>query len=775
MRTWRRWLGRIAIVSGIIAVTGGMLLWSIGFFEEPDWSRLKDQRESSILYAENNEVLQTYCNGYCREIIEYGQMGKMPEYAIAAEDRDFWRRLTPVSGWGIARALIHDLITFSLSQGGSTISQQTARILFAQEELDAEETAKKTGAKLPTDKFWRKGRELWFAILLEQKLSRKEVLELYLNSAYCGAGRYGVQACSRYWFKKNPDELTAGDAAWITGLWRSPHFAAAPQDLGAKFLRNRVLAQFTEAGVITEKERQDFSETSPPVSRETELQKSGKHAAEFIRRQMISQYLFTGRGFRVLTTIMPRAQITAARALHESMQAMKERNPDLANDLRGVAILIDAQSGAIKAFAQEPPFEENEYLIDQMARHTGSAFKPFFYAAWLARSGRLSCSDEGTGPCKLDDSYGRGDGKSGLSLFVNRNTGRKFFQNFPYEGLPRYIGMAEPIRCITESRNVCTISGVQGIAGSRVPAGERIPKEEILALALRLGVRPEIIDPEEAKARGINTITGKTAQHYGIPENTVDPGHTIAIGSIDVSPYDMAIAWTAFMGNKVEPYAIEEIISRDGRVEQNLFGAKPSVPVFAEEEYIQQKEKHKEKIINSEGRLRDFTEEEIATLRKAAESEAEKLSWSIMRGLRATVELPHGTGQAAKRELDFPVMGKTGTATNQKGETTDNWFIGCSPSFCMAVWIGREQKLPMKTYGPNGKEIQETGGKNALPVFIKTMKAVYEIIPKEQFPEATDPKKPFRYSRAPEPLPAEPEKETKTPDEESKEENKNDY
>jgi membrane carboxypeptidase/penicillin-binding protein len=118
----------------------------------------------------------------------------------------------------------------------------------------------------------------------------------------------------------------------------------------------------------------------------------------------------------------------------------------------------------------------------------------------------------------------------------------------------------------------------------------------------------------------------------------------------------------------------------------------------------------------------------------------------MIRGLRATVAFPHGTGKQAKKELDFPVMGKTGTATNQAGDTTDNWFIGCTPSFCMAVWIGREQKLPMTSYDANGKEIQETGGKNALPVFIKTMKAMYEAMPKEQFPEMTDPTQPFRPS-----------------------------
>jgi membrane peptidoglycan carboxypeptidase len=102
-------------------------------------------------------------------------------------------------------------------------------------------------------------------------------------------------------------------------------------------------------------------------------------------------------------------------------------------------------------------------------------------------------------------------------------------------------------------------------------------------------------------------------------------------------------------------------------------------------------------------------------------------------------------------------MGKTGTATNGDGDTTDNWFFGCSPSYCMAVWIGREKKQPMETMidTPSGRQVkvQETGGRNALPVFIKTMRAVYENRLMEVFPEATDPTKPFLLSLSSSPSP----------------------
>ena len=113
----------------------------------------------------------------------------------------------------------------------------------------------------------------------------------------------------------------------------------------------------------------------------------------------------------------------------------------------------------------------------------------------------------------------------------------------------------------------------------------------------------------------------------------------------------------------------------------------------------------------------------------------QRTSLQILRGLRGTIELPHGTGAQAKAELGLQLIGKTGTATNNAGEATDNWFIGCTPSYCMGVWVGRDKKLPLGA--------KETGGKNALPVFIAVMKAIYQVREKETFPDATNPMKPF--------------------------------
>jgi membrane peptidoglycan carboxypeptidase len=761
-------LSTLLLLSFPIAFGGLLALYLNGFFAWPDFSRIQDRRETSMLYAEDGELLREYCT-YCREIAPLAEMGHFPTLAVLVEDKAFEKRLTPVSGRGLLRALWQDLKTLSLQQGGSTITQQVARILFAEEELRREQERKSLGATL-----WRKGRELWFSMLLEGHVDRKTILELYLNNVFCGHGRYGVKACSQYYFHKEPAELSIVEAAMTIGTWRTPRYSPFINSVAALKLRGRVLDQLVSEKVISEAQREEWQKLPLPQRQDRDPCRA-LHVAEFVRRRIVQTTRLVDQGLKVHTSINCGWQRAAADALHESMKTMKARNPAL-TDLWGVVILIDARTGAMKVFAQEPTFEENEYLLNQIKRHCGSACKPFFYATWILKGGRLSCQDQGSGPCRLDDSFGTADGKSALSLAMGRGRGRHRIQNFPYESLVRYAGISEPIRCLAESRNVCTMSAIRdvqaAVRGSRVP--RLVYKEEILGLMARLGMRLPTMGSERAKREGIKLIAPQVAQRFGLPDHTIDPGLTVAIGSIDVSPLDMAVALAGLMGSRVEPYAIEEIEGPSGDV---VYDTTPKEPenIFSkivEEELVAKLQSEKER----NGFNSELTVDEKKKLEADAKQAAETLVLAITRGLRAPVELTHGTGKLAttgdpKRgipKLDVQVMGKTGTATNERGQTTDNWFYGCSPSYCMAVWIGREKKQPMETVieTPGGRKVrvQETGGRNALPVFIKTMKAIYENRPIETFPEVTDPKKPFQFSLPPSPsLLVMPEEETGTP------------
>ena len=704
-----------------LCATAIFVLYLKGFFAWPDFSRLNDRRATSVFVDERGERIREVCT-FCRELATLDELGEFPRLAVAAEDKDFWTRWTPYDWKGVARAVWQTLQKQKVHQGASDITQQAARNLFLETELKHEWETDSFEASL-----WRKGREAWTSALFERTYERKKILEAYLNVVYCGRGLHGIKTCSRYWWNKEPTELNIAEAALIIGFWRKPGLASIENKNEVFKLRERVLQQFVDEKIISYSQKDEFNRYPLPRNKEPDPCRA-IHASEWARLKVTEKRRLADEGLTVHLTINCEWQRTASRALQESVEAMKTRNPEL-TDLRAVAVVLDNHSGRIKVLTQEPSFHESEYRMDQILRQVGSAAKPFFYAKWVENGGRLSCEDEGLGPCKLDDSYDIGDGSSAIYISWNEikdgnfRRVQKHIQNFPYEGsMARYIGMAEPIRCMAESRNVCTMSGVRGIKNSRAP--RLVAKEEMLELLVRLGVRLHTAEQKTGEQEKISVISPKIAKKFGFPKNVIDPGLTLPIGSIEISSIDMARALAGIINGVVEPFVIEEISDMEGK---SLYQTEISEP---------------KKVLDA------------------------KVSLAMIRGLRSTIEFPHGTGQLAKNgkwdeenktwiipKLDFQVLGKTGTANSKFGdsiETTDNWFIGCTPSYCMAVWIGREKKLPMKTTmveHPDGRKekIQETGGRNALPVFIKTFAKIYETHPKETFPEATDPFKPFQY------------------------------
>lgn len=702
----------------LIAVTAAYFQ---GLFDAPDLLRLRDERQVSIMYDGDGQELKWFCRDFCREPISLKEItSDMQKFAIAAEDKDFGSRPLAVDLTRIVKAAWKNYRAKRIKQGASTIEMQLAQTIFGRDEMLMRRHPGNTLLE------WeRKIRQTVIATWLDAKLDRAQILELYLNNIYCGDNFYGVGLCSKYWFGKELSGLDSCDKALLIGLWRKPSASPFTKKDAAHALRSRVLEQLFGQGLINAGEKNACN--SAPLPERIEKGNPAPHFVEYVRKQITSQRLLVDQGLRIYTTVNTRIQTETNRALEEVMNAMKSRNPALAHDLWGAALMLDRRNGRIVVWSAAPSFRENQFDPIYHGRPIGSAAKPFFIYAWLHKGGRLTCQDEGTGPCRLDDSYETFSGKSSVYIPMGGRK-RHYLQNFPYLRLRRYIGMADPLLCVAESRNVCVMSGVDGIGGSRArrftvakeyegKSGEKktitipelVRKEEILEAMMRLGITLPTIDPSFIKDLGINLVDPLWARRVGLPFNTIDPGLTVAIGSIDVSLLQMTRAFTAFSGGLVEPFAIEEIF---GPGDKLLYRATPKEP----EQVLEEKE-----------------------------------ILGMIRALRATVEFPNGTGRLArdgKGGLNFPVAGKTGTAANWMGDTTDNWFVGCSPSYCMGVWIGRKHQLAMKnTTGPNGEMIQETGGRNSLRVFIAAMRAVHEGKPKETFPESTDPLQPFRPSR----------------------------
>ncbi|MBI2023426.1 penicillin-binding protein [Candidatus Giovannonibacteria bacterium] len=752
---------RVILVNFILFTAlsaGGLgILYFKGFFTFPDFNKLNDTRQASRMFDRNGEALRAYCS-FCREILPLEAMGDLPKYAVEVEDHRYWkftRRWWPFDSIGIVKAIFINITSGRVKAGASSITQQVTRNALLEDELRVQYESNSEAAK-----WWRKGREAWIAPIVQYKYARSEILKFYLNSNFCGYGLYGVSLCSWYWFDKKTGELNPAEKAWLFLLWRSPSYALLENKENAKKARTRVLSQFVERRLITESEQKKWDAYPLPEARPAHTKNPAPNFTEWLRRNITAKGKLVDMGLTIRTTLDANLQRTTQEALQKQLAIMRGKNPEL-TDLRACAVIIHRSSGAILVWAEEPSFAENEFLLCSQANpQTGSAMKPLFYALWLKKGGRLSCLDEGTGPCRLDDS-------SGITISMGGGRAQRI-HNFPYGGkLARYVGIAEPLLCLTQSRNACTMSGVDGTWYSNAQRfhiteedgkvrTERISKDEMLEFARDIGISLEIYkgNLEEARKLGM-LIRPALADKLNISRATVDPGLTLPIGSINVSPLEMARMFAALTtGFTVEPYGIEIIQDASGRIIE---------PEHALPKIIFPKKITNEVTMN--GKVVPLVEEIVD----------DKLPLGILRGLRATIELPHGTGQRAKRELNFQVCGKTGTATRNtrdpitgeaKGETTDNWFVGCTPSYVMAIWIGRDKKQPlMKPEWEGRTSGQFTGGSTALPIFIEVMRKLYETEPIEKFPEATNPAKPFFY-----PAPAEtdtPENDAEQPQEET--------
>ena len=166
----------------------------------------------------------------------------MQNAVIAMEDKDFFRHWG-VSPKGIARALLRDIMHTRAAQGGSTITQQLSRNIFLKPE--------KTIA--------RKIKEIFLSLQIESNFSKQEILQLYLNQIYFGAGnRYGVQSAAKFYFGKNVPELTLAECALLAGIIPSPErFSPFSNPDNARLRRYLVLQRMVAEHYITQKEMDD--------------------------------------------------------------------------------------------------------------------------------------------------------------------------------------------------------------------------------------------------------------------------------------------------------------------------------------------------------------------------------------------------------------------------------------------------------------------------------------------------------------------------------------
>src|SRR5271168_2546494 len=261
-------LGLLALLW--MAIVGGVVL---GYFALtlPDTGELTraERRPSVTILASDGSLLTTYGDLFGQPLTLKEMSPYLPKAVVATEDRRFYSHFG-VDPIGLVRAAFANLAAGRIVQGGSTITQQLAKNLFLTQERSLS----------------RKIQETLLALWLEHRFSKNQILEIYLNRVYLGAGTYGVDAAAHRYFHKSARQTTLYECAAIAGLLKAPTRFNPTRDRDKAAARTaQVLANMVEAGIVTESQAAAATkeETSLPTIAGT--RSGARYFADWIDRK----------------------------------------------------------------------------------------------------------------------------------------------------------------------------------------------------------------------------------------------------------------------------------------------------------------------------------------------------------------------------------------------------------------------------------------------------------------------------------------------------------
>jgi 1A family penicillin-binding protein len=287
---------------------------------------------------------------------------------VAVEDRRFYVHggIDPI---GLMRAVVRDVQSRSLAEGGSTLTQQLARTLFL--------------SHAPT--FARKAKEAVIAELIEARLSKPEILELYLNRVYLSAGVYGVEAMSQHLYRKSARNLTLSEAAFIAGLLRAPSTLSPWTNYEGALERSHVVLSLMREQKFIGAAQESAARGERPAIQpyRSPVDPRAGWAKDYLRQQFRNE--FGGDhppDWQVHTGFIPALQEAAERAVFAGLQ---RAGAPVDPPLEAALVAIDPRTGDILAMVGGSNYGKSTFnRATRARRQAGSTFKPFVYAAALA-------------------------------------------------------------------------------------------------------------------------------------------------------------------------------------------------------------------------------------------------------------------------------------------------------------------------------------------------------------------------------------------------------
>ncbi|MFA5857930.1 MAG: transglycosylase domain-containing protein [Elusimicrobiota bacterium] len=452
---------------------------------------------------------------------------------IATEDHLFYKH------WGlnfsrIIKSAVLNIISGRVGQGGSTITQQLAKVMFL--------THKRT--------MTRKIKELFLAIRLEIAFTKQEILEMYLNQIYFGANSYGVESASRAYFGKPVQSLNLAECALLAGLIRRPgsYSPFSSVDRATK-RRETVLYRMKTLNLIDKKMLEDSK--AYPIQT-VNLGKTGGIGAyfiEYLRQQLDERYgtdMINRGGLKVYTTLNLEAQMLAETVMEEKLLEYEVTHGTGTLPVQGSLVVIDPVTGQIRAMIGGRSFKKSQFnRATQARRQAGSAFKLFVFTAAI---------ENGITPADtIDDSAAtykfNGHDWEPLDMTVIQDTTTVVDEpiNPLLENLPKdlqkpwspknyrrkYYGKITVRKALEQSLNV-----------SAVKLTRQISPQKVVQAARKLGIKSHL-----------------------------QANLSIALGTNEVTLIELTNAFgvIANHGIRAEPYGITKVETHDGRVlEENV-------------------------------------------------------------------------------------------------------------------------------------------------------------------------------------------------------------
>ena len=759
---WKPYRIPAIVVTGMaLAVLGGLYAYACTYvYLEPSLPTLAQMRHVQLkvplrIYTVGGELI-SQIGVEQRTPVRFDQVPRVVREAfLAAEDHRFYQE-GAVNLGSLLRAVLVDVIEGRKAQGGSTITMEAARNLF-----------------LTLSKTWRrKLQESFVAYRLDHDFTKDQVFQLYLNVIYFGQRAYGVAAAAQTYFGKPLDQLTLAQTATLAGLVQAPSlYNPIVHPHRAALRRSYVLTRMLDLGYIDSAQAQAADQVpidarlhAPPVD------VPAPYVAEMVREKMLQRFGLAAEtaGYRVYTTLDGRLQAAAQRAVQLGLIAYDRRH-GWRGPIGHTALPANVAPAQLRTLVDEyaPLGVLSPAVVTQVEHKSVSVYVRSHGDGRIDWSGLAWARKEqgadalGPAPEIASDVLSRGDvvyvvwkgGATaklaqvpqaqaalvsldpndgaiaalvgGFDYFTSKFNRAISAERQPGSGFKPFYYSAALHKGYTASSTFLDTPLVVG--GSDTETTWRPENDSGLfggAVRLRVALAHSLnlVSIRLLRALGIPYVT-QYASRFGFDPKTLPQNLTLALGSLDVTPLEMATGYAVFAngGYRVEPYLIDRIVDASGKV---VWQATPRIACHGCNQQVS-----------------------LSELKPAADASALLAEAAALRGDGAAYMPPgriaprvisadndyimtsmmqdvikHGTGVRALSLHRDDIAGKTGTSN----EWRDAWFNGFTPTLEATVWTGFDDDHSLG--------YDEEGAHVGLPIWIRFMRQALKGVPQYQRP-----------------------------------------